>query len=162
MQYPQAANLHEVFFILCIMPCDAKTVLEMVDCFFNIYSDFICATPFLRAAGSSGIGSEILFWIDIEHTPAGRFCAWRFTFTNTFGFFSGFIVFPLHLRTAGNTIFVKRTVRILKRDSPMQRDKRFLKRCCLQKIFVNLNGVKSCIIQKNLRINPWMFFEKIR
>lgn len=87
------------FFILCFTPCDTETVLKMVNCFFNIHPDFIGGVPFQRAAGSPGIGSEILFRIDIDHAPTGRVCAWVFALKNSFGFFSVFIVFPVHLGT---------------------------------------------------------------
>lgn len=86
----------ECFFIPCFTACHTKTVLEMVDRFFHIYLDFVCIIPFLCSMSSAKVGPEIFLGIDIEHTPTGRICAWVFTFTDPFVFFSGFIIFPLH------------------------------------------------------------------
>lgn len=77
----------ECFFILCFTSCHTKTILEMVDCFFHIYPDFVCVIPFLCATGSAGISPKVLLGIDIEHAPAGRICTRGFAFTDPFGFF---------------------------------------------------------------------------
>ena len=60
------------FLILRFTPGDTKTVLEMIDCFFNIYPDFVGGTAFIRTADGVGLGRQDCFRIKINHHAAGR------------------------------------------------------------------------------------------
>lgn len=77
---------------------NTKTVLEVVDGFLNIYSDFVGGIPFLGATDCSGISTKVLFWVNVDHFPTGRRCAGILAVADTFGFFRCFVVLPFHFR----------------------------------------------------------------
>ena len=74
-----------------------------------------------------------------------------------------FATFPFYRKrrifgTAGDTIFIERTVWIFRREPLIKGGEGFFKRCILQKLFVNLSAVKSSISQKSLKINQRVFY----
>ena len=84
------------FLILRFTPGDTKTVLEMIDCFFNIYPDFVGGIPFIRTADGAGIGTQVFFRIKINHPAAGRFRARIIAMADTLTFSSFLIIYPFH------------------------------------------------------------------
>ena len=86
-------------FVLGFTSCNTKTVLEVVDGFFNGHSDFIGGIPFIRTTDCTGIGTQIFLRINIEHSAAGRFCTGIFTMTDTFAFTGFLIIYPFHFGT---------------------------------------------------------------
>ena len=88
----------ERLFILRFAPCKTETVLKVVNGFFHVHADFVGGIPFLRAEDCSGIRTEVLFRIDIDHSSAGRSSTGIVTMANAFVFFSGAVPFPFHLR----------------------------------------------------------------
>ena len=62
------------FFILSFTTGNTKAVFEVINGFFNIYSDFIGGIPFLGAADCSRISAEVLFRINVDHPSTGRCC----------------------------------------------------------------------------------------
>jgi len=82
----------------CVLRLATQTVFEVVDGFFNVYTDFICFFPFCRTPFHSGIGTKILFRINVNHPPTGRCCAGIITMAYTAVCFICFIVFPFHFR----------------------------------------------------------------
>lgn len=72
------------FLILCFPPGNTKTVLKVVNGFFHIHTDFIGGIPLLCTTDSSGISTEVLLWIDINHFSTGRRSAWMATMAYTF------------------------------------------------------------------------------
>ncbi len=75
---------------------NTKTVFEVVDGFFNIYSDFVGGIPFPGATDGSGISAKVLFRINVDHPSAGRSGAWMITVAYAFGFLCGAVPFPIH------------------------------------------------------------------
>ncbi|ANU46305.1 hypothetical protein A4V08_11325 [Lachnoclostridium sp. YL32] len=74
--------------------------------------------------------------------------------------------FPLHcrrrvFRTAGNPIFIQRTVSFRKSDFALEWNICFLNRSILKKVFINFDGIKSSIPRKNFRVNQRMFLKEI-
>ena len=59
--------------LLILRPAASHTeaVLEVVDGFLHIDADLIGVLPFLCAAGSAGIGPQVLFGVDVDHAPTG-------------------------------------------------------------------------------------------
>ena len=51
------------FLILRFTPGDTKTVLDMIDCFFTIYPEFVGGIPFIRTADGAWYGTKVLFRI---------------------------------------------------------------------------------------------------
>ena len=70
--------------ILCFSPGNTKTVLKVVNGFFHIHTDLIGGIPLLCTTDSSGISTEVLLWIDVDHSSAGRRSAWMVTMAYTF------------------------------------------------------------------------------
>ena len=86
------------YFVLRFTVSHTKTVFEVVDGFFNVYTDFICFFPFCLTPFYSWIGTKILFRINVNHPPTGRCCAGIITMAYTAFCFIRFIVFPFHFR----------------------------------------------------------------
>lgn len=84
------------FFILRFAIRNAETILEMVDWFFYIYTDFVGIFPFTRASFYTRIGAEIFLRININHSSAGRSGAWIITVALTISFSSLLITHPFH------------------------------------------------------------------
>lgn len=84
------------FLILSFTTGNTKAVFEVIDGFFNIYSDFIGGIPFLGAADCSRISAEVLFRINVDHPSTGRCCTRSITMTYTFGFVCDAVPFPFH------------------------------------------------------------------
>ena len=57
------------FFILSTTPCQTEVILDVVDISFDNCPDLISGVPFVGSTDCSGIGTEILFGVDINHTP---------------------------------------------------------------------------------------------
>jgi hypothetical protein len=89
----------QCFFVLCFTSCHTKTILEVVDGFFYIYSDLISEIPFFCSTDCSGISAEILFGINVYHPSTGRCRARIVTVADTMGFFCHLILFPFHFGT---------------------------------------------------------------
>ena len=88
----------ERFFILCLTPRNTETVFEVVNGFFYIHTDFVGGIPFIRAADSYRVSTEVLFRINVDHSSAGG-CTGILTMADTFRFFCCFVIFPFHLGT---------------------------------------------------------------
>ena len=88
----------EGLFILRFAPCKAETVLKVVNVFFHVHADFVGGISFLRAADGSGIRTEVLFRIDIDHSSTGRSSTGIVTVADASGFFGSAVPFPFHLR----------------------------------------------------------------
>ena len=73
----------ERFFIPGLAPCQAETVLEMIDGTFYGSPDLIGGIPFFRSADCSGISPKILFRIDVYHPAGLGIRAWIFTLADT-------------------------------------------------------------------------------
>ena len=86
-------------FVLCFTSGNTKTVFEMIDGFFNIYTYFISGSPVISATDTSRISTKILFRIDVNHPSAERGCTWIITVTDTLGFLGNIVPFPFHFRT---------------------------------------------------------------
>ena len=71
----------------------------MVNGFFYIYANLISRNPVLCSTGSTGIGTKILFRINIEHPPAGGIRAGIFTVADTLRLFGRLVILPFHLGT---------------------------------------------------------------
>ena len=87
------------FLILGLATGNTKTVLEMVDGFFNIYPDFIGGIPFPGAADYSRISAEVLFRINVDHPSTGRCRTRSVTMAHAFGFLCDAVPFPFHFGT---------------------------------------------------------------
>lgn len=87
------------FFILCLTTCNTKTVFKVVNGFFYIYTYFVCGIPFFRITNTSGVSTKIFFRVDVNHSSAGRSCAWVITMAYTLGFLSSNVPFPFHFWT---------------------------------------------------------------
>ena len=85
-------------FILSSATGYTETVLDVIDGFFHIYTDFVCTIPFFRATGNTGICTKILFRIDVNHASAGRSGTGIITKADTMIGFCFLIVYPLHFR----------------------------------------------------------------
>ena len=84
------------FFILRFTPRNTEAVLEMVDCFLNIYPELIGGIPLGRTTERTRIGAQVFLGINIKHPAAGGFSAGIFTVADTFAFTGCFIIFPFH------------------------------------------------------------------
>ena len=179
----------ECFLILGLTSGDTETVFEMVDGFFHIPTYFVGGVPFLRTPESAGISPKILFRVNIEHPAAGGIRAGIFTMADTPAFSGLLIVFPFHFRayklhggkpaakmrftpfpfhrkggifwTAGDPVFVQRTVGVRKGDSSVKGDVRFFNGSVLQEVFIDFNGIESSVTQESLGIDEWMLLEEI-
>ncbi len=89
----------ECLFIPGFTPRNTEAVFEMVNGFFYIYANLISRNPVFCPTGSTGIGTKILFWINIEHPPAGGIRAGIFTVADTLRLFGRLVIFPFHLGT---------------------------------------------------------------
>ena len=56
--------------ILGSSSCKTEIIFDVVDISFDNSPDFIGVIPFFGSANRSGISTQILFWIDINHTTA--------------------------------------------------------------------------------------------
>ena len=99
VKYLTVVNQHVMFFVGSFTIGNAETILEMVDWFFNINSDFVCFVPFLRTSFYTRIGSEIFFRVNIDHSAAWRSCTWIITVTDTTTWLVLSVVFPFHFGT---------------------------------------------------------------
>lgn len=86
-------------FVLCFTVSNAETIFEMIDRFFNIYTDFVSFFPFLRSPFYAGISTEIFLRIDIDHSSAGRSGTWIVTVAYPAFRLVGRVVFPFHFGT---------------------------------------------------------------
>lgn len=86
----------ECFFILCFTPRNTEAVFKVVNGFFHVSTDFIGGIPFFCATDCSRVSAEILFWINVDHPPAGRSSTRIVTVADTIGFFRFFIILPFH------------------------------------------------------------------
>ena len=178
----------ERFLIPGFTPGDTKTVLEMVDCFYNRASDFVGGIPFIRTADGTRVGAQIFLGINVKHSAAGGFRTGIIAKADTLTFTGFFIIYPFHfgtcelhgresteqmgfasfpfhrqekiLRTAGNAIFIERTVVFRKGNPSGKRDICFFKGSFPEQIFIDFNGVKSRIPQKCSRVDKGMFPKK--
>lgn len=89
----------ERFLILGSASCNTETVLKVVDCLFNIYTDLVSVIPLGSTAGSAGICTQVLFRVDIKHTPAAGLCTGIFTMTDASALSGVFVIFPFHFGT---------------------------------------------------------------
>ena len=89
------------FFVLCFTIGNAEIVLEMIDRFFDIYTDFIGFIPFFETTFDTRISTKIFFGINVNHSSAGRSGTWIITVANTtLGFvIVGGVIFPFHFWT---------------------------------------------------------------
>lgn len=87
------------FFVLCLTTCNTKTVFEVVNGFFYIYTYFVSGISFFRITNTSWVSTKIFFRVDVDHSSAGRSCAWVITMAYTLGFLSSTVPFPFHFRT---------------------------------------------------------------
>lgn len=85
--------------VLCFSSCHTKTVLEIVDGFFHLYSDFINGISFFCFTGCFWISTKILLKINVYHPSAGRCRAWIVAMADTMGFLYKLILFLLHFGT---------------------------------------------------------------
>lgn len=86
----------ESLFIVGFAPGNTETILEMADRFFHIHPHFIDGIPFRRVTDCSGISTEVLCRIDINHSSAGRSRTWVITMTHSFCFLCDAVPFPFH------------------------------------------------------------------
>ena len=143
------------FFILRFTPRNTEAVLEMVDCFFNIYPELIGGIPLGRTTERTRIGAQVFLGINIKHPAAGGFSTGIFTVADTFAFIGCFIIFPFHFwayklhgwqpaaemgpasfafhwkrrvfRTAGDAVLIQRAVGFRKGDSAVEGNVSLLK-----------------------------------
>ena len=87
------------FLILCFSPGNTKTVLKVVNGFFYIHTDFIGGNPLLCTTDSSKISTEVLLWIEVDHSSTGRRSTWMVTMADMFCFLCDAVLFPLHFGT---------------------------------------------------------------
>ena len=177
------------FLILGFTTGNTKTVFEVVDGFFNIYSDFVGGIPFLGATDCSGISAKVLFWINVDHPSTGRCRTRSITMAYTFCFLCEAVPFPFHfgtdkfhgwkaaaqmgsapfpfhwegsvMRTAGNAVIIYGVIDSFEPEFIFQRDIRFFKGCSHQQIFIDLDGIESGIPQKRFGIDERMLPEEI-
>ena len=83
------------FFILRFTPRNTEAVLEMVDCFLNIYPELIGGIPLGRTTERTRIGAQVFLGINIKHPAAGGFSTGIFTVADEFAFTGCFIIFRL-------------------------------------------------------------------
>ena len=161
------------FLILSFTAGHTKTVLEVVDEFLNMYSDFVGGSPFLGATDCSRISAKVLFRINVDHSSTGRCGTRSITMANTFCFLCDAILFPFlfgtdkfhgwkaaaqmrsapfpfHwegsiMGTAGNAVIIYDVIHSFDVEFVFQRNIGFFKGCFLQQIFINLNGIASGI-----------------
>lgn len=131
------------FLVLGFTAGHAKTVFEMVDWFFNISPDFVNAVSLFGAPGGSGIGAEILFRIHIKHPATGGSGAGVLAIADTSAGLGLFAVLPFHFGT-----YKLHCRKAAANQCPLfqfvfQRNIRLFKRCFLQKVFIDFNGIKS-------------------
>lgn len=131
----------------------------------------------------------VFFGINIEHSSTGWFCTWILTVTDAPAFASCLVVFSFHFRadefhgwqtaaqvrftsfpfhrkcwilwTAGNAVFIQGAVGFRKGYPAVKGNIYFLNGSFPKQIFIDLNRVKSCIIQKRTGINQRMLFKEI-
>lgn len=84
--------------ILSFPTGNTKAAFQLVHGLLNVYTYFVGVFPLLCAAYSVGIGSKILFGINVDHSSTGRRGAWIAAMAYTTFGFSYFIVFPFHFR----------------------------------------------------------------
>ncbi|GFI46370.1 hypothetical protein IMSAGC019_01684 [Lachnospiraceae bacterium] len=168
---------------------NTKTVFEVVDGFFNIYSDFVGGIPFLGATDGSGISAKVLFRINVGHPSTGRCRTRSITMAYTFCFLCDAVPFPFHfgtdkfhgrkaaaqmgsapfpfhregsaMRTAGNAVIIYGVIDSFEFGFIFQRNIRFFKGRFQQQIFIDLDGIESGIPQKRFGIDGRMLPEEI-
>ena len=95
------------FFILGSTSCKTEIIFDVVDISFDNSPYFIGVIPFFGSADRSGISTQILFWIDINHTTASGSGARIFAAALSMRFLGGFIVSSYHFGAdkleSGNT-----------------------------------------------------------
>ena len=168
---------------------NTKTVFEVVDGFFNIYSDFAGGIPFPGATDCPGISAEVLFRINVDHPSTGRCRTRSITMAYAFCFLCDAVPFPFHfgtdkfhgwkaaaqmgsapfpfhwegsvMRTAGNAVIIYSVIDSFEPEFIFQRNIRFFKGCFHQQIFIDLDGIESGIPQKRFGIDERMLPEEI-
>ncbi len=179
----------ERLLILCPAAGHTEAVLEVVDGFLHIDTDFIGVFPFLCAAGSAGIGPQVLFGVDVDHAPAGGLSAGVLAMADTFGFFGFGIVFPLHLRTdelhggepaaqvglatlalhrergvvwtAGDAVLIERAVGIFQGEPAVEWDESLFEMELVEEVMVDLYGVKGGVPQEGLWVDKRVHAEEV-
>ena len=86
----------ECLFIPGSALCKTETVFEVIDGFFNIYTDLIGGSPFLCIPDGTRVCTEIFFRIDVDHPSAGRIRTGILTVADPPLGFVLFVVFPFH------------------------------------------------------------------
>ena len=76
---------------------ETETVFDVIDGALDGCADLIGGLPFLCPADRSGIKAEVLFWIQIDHSPASGRCTWILAVTDT-AVLSVFTFVPAHFR----------------------------------------------------------------
>ena len=76
---------------------EAETVFDVIDGALDGCADLIGGLPFLCPADRSGIKAEVLFRIQIDHSPASGRCTWILAVTDT-AVLSVFTFVPAHFR----------------------------------------------------------------
>ena len=93
--------------ILCSAACKTEIIFDVVDISFDNSPCFIGVIPFFGSADRSGISAQILFRIDINHTPASGSGTRIFATALSVRFLGGFLVSPSHFGAdkleSGNT-----------------------------------------------------------
>src|SRR5699024_3594975 len=82
--------------VLCPASCETEMIFHVVDISFDNSPFSIGVISFLGSADRSGISQQILFRIDITHTPASGSGTRIFTAALSERFLGGFLVSPSH------------------------------------------------------------------
>lgn len=90
----------ERLFILSFASGKPEAVFKLIDRALHGSPDLIGIIPYRGSPEGAGICPQVFFWIDINHSPAGRRSTGIFAVADTVIFSGGSILFPFYLWTA--------------------------------------------------------------
>lgn len=90
----------ECLFILSFASGKPEAVFKLIDRALHGSPDLIGIIPYRGSPEGAGICPQVFFWIDINHSPAGRRSTGIFAVADTVIFSGGSILFPFYLWTA--------------------------------------------------------------